>query len=85
VKVMEFTSFVSGVLSAALAYAVFTSKKDPELAEGLDDDLDHDHEDTIGRSVIMMCTTCRKQKRHREIERDFYECTRCKRQIDLRR
>lgn len=82
---LELTSFVSGVLSTAIVYALFTSKNDPELADGLEDDLDHDNEDTIGRSVIMMCTTCRKQKRHKEIEPDLYECTRCKRHVDLRR
>lgn len=80
---LELTSFISGVLSTALAYAVFTSKREP-AAEGFEDDYD-DEEDTTGRSVIMMCTTCRKQKRHKEIEPDLYQCTKCKRHVDLRR
>lgn len=79
---LELTSFVSGVLSAAFTYALFTSKKlDPVevMEDGFED------EETTGRSVTMMCVTCRKQKRHKEIEPDLYECTRCKRRIDLRR
>ena len=38
-----------------------------------------------GRNVIMSCQTCRKLRKHEEIERDLYRCIRCKRHTDLRR
>lgn len=80
---MELTSFIAGFLSAALTYALFTSKKELEPLEVIEDHIEYD--DTTGRRVVMMCTSCRKQKPHVEIEHDLYQCTRCKRQVDLRR
>jgi hypothetical protein len=82
--VMDLTSFIAGVLSSALTYAMFTSNKMLEPAEVMDDDYGHD-DDTTGRRITMMCTSCRKQKQHIEIEKDLYQCTKCKRQVDLRR
>lgn len=38
-----------------------------------------------GRYVTLSCQTCRKLKRHKEIETDLYQCVTCKRQVDLRR
>lgn len=75
---MEITSFLVGVLSTLFAYALFKDK--PEPAEVL-----IDGDDNTGRRVVMMCTSCRKQKQHVEIEHDLYQCTKCKRQVDLRR
>lgn len=79
---MEITSFLVGVLSTSFAYALFSDKRkvEQELPEGF-----IDGDDTAGRRVVMMCTSCRKQKPHVEIEHDLYQCTKCKRQIDLRR
>jgi acetyl-CoA carboxylase beta subunit len=80
---MELTSFIAGFLSAALTYAMFSDKKRLEPVEVMDDD--SDYENTTGRRITMMCTSCRKQKQHIEIEKDLYQCTKCKRQVDLRR
>jgi hypothetical protein len=81
---MDLTSFIAGVLSAALTYAMFSGNKKQEQLEGVNDHDGHD-DHTTGRRLTMMCTTCRKQKTHIEIEKDLYQCTKCKRQVDLRR
>jgi hypothetical protein len=36
------------------------------------------------RGKIIYCEGCRKQKNHLVIEKGFFECTSCERQIDLR-
>lgn len=84
-EVMEWISFLSGFLTAALTYVVFSDKgkEKLEVAADIEDHIEYD--DTTGRIVTMMCVSCRKQRRHKEVEPDLYECTRCKRQTDLRR
>lgn len=82
---VDWISFLSGILTAALIYVMFSDKGKGELEVIADIENDIEYEDTTGRNVTMMCVTCRKQKRHKEIEPDLYECTRCKRQVDLRR
>lgn len=79
---MEWISFATGAIITAIAYTVFIYEKEEEI--------EHDEEGitvhtTSGRLVEISCQTCRKLKRHREVERDLYECTKCKRQLDLRR
>jgi hypothetical protein len=81
---MDLTSFIAGVLSAALTYAMFSGNKKQEQPEGVNYHDGHD-DHTTGRRLTMMCTTCRKQKAHIEIEKDLYQCTKCKREVDLRR
>lgn len=81
---MDLTSFIAGVLSAALTYAMFSSNKKQEQPEGVNYHDGHD-DDITGRRITMMCTSCRKQKPHVEIEKDLYQCAKCKRQVDLRR
>lgn len=77
---MDLTSFVAGVLSVLLTYAMFTSKKNLEPAEVMEDD-----SGLISRKVEIMCVSCRKQRPHIEVEPNLYECKHCKRQLDLRR
>jgi hypothetical protein len=36
------------------------------------------------RGKIIYCETCRKQQKHLVIDRGFFECITCERQIDLR-
>lgn len=73
---MEWITFLSGTLSASFAYALFAG------ARNADDDFEVI--DAPGRRVILHCGTCRKQKHHREIEQNLYECERCGRHVDLR-
>lgn len=80
---MEIVSFMTGVLSTTFAFALFSyaSDTDPE------DDLEPEEEESTGhtgRTVIISCQTCRKLKRHREIEPNLFQCTKCNRNVDLR-
>lgn len=77
---LDYVDFVSGALCAAFAYAMFTSDVDSE-----DDILEDEENDGFeGRHVTLSCQTCRKLKKHREVEPNLYQCTKCKRHIDLR-
>lgn len=80
-QIIDYKDFIIGALSVAMAYALFTSDIDPE------DEIIADHEDDsdFGRTVILSCQTCRKQKKHREVDHNLYQCTKCKRHVDLRR
>lgn len=75
---MEWVSFVSGAVIVGFAYALFSD-------EYIDEEIEEEG-NTIytGRSVVMSCQTCRKLKRHREIEPSLYQCPKCKREVDLR-
>lgn len=79
---MDWISFTIGSLTAMFCHAIFSSKES-DL-----DEHEEEHESntgsTDGRSVTMSCQTCRKLKRHIEIEPYLFECTKCKRLVDLR-
>ncbi|MBG9548368.1 hypothetical protein [Cytobacillus firmus] len=85
---MDWVSFISGALCTAFTYALFKSEREePEEEEVTESD---DNEELLitghtGRTVVLSCQSCRKLKRHREIEPDLYECYKCKRRVDLRR
>lgn len=75
---MELVSLVTGVLVTSFAVCIFRNKEDVQ------DDVAIDEAEAPGRLVTLSCQTCRKLKRHREIHEGIFECTRCKRSIDLR-
>ncbi|WP_458414514.1 hypothetical protein ACNQFZ_06515 [Schinkia sp. CFF1] len=77
---MDIASFFTGAFITAFAYAMFSSDRDSE------DDVFEDEESdgSTGRYVTLSCQTCRKLKKHKEIEHNLYQCTKCKRHIDLR-
>jgi uncharacterized paraquat-inducible protein A len=82
---MEWGSFITGGITALFMYALFTSDK-PEIIE--EENLEKDEieiNDFSTRHVKTYCQTCRKIKSHKEIQKDLYQCTKCKRQVDLRR
>jgi acetyl-CoA carboxylase beta subunit len=68
-------------MSVLMAYAFFTMDDEDEPAKVIKND---SPKEPSGRTTIISCTTCRKQKRHREIETNVWECMKCKRHIDLR-
>ncbi|MCM3411444.1 hypothetical protein [Metabacillus litoralis] len=80
---MEWVSFTSGVIATLFTYALLTSQNDTDIEE---DDLDEEveGEDFSVRHVILSCQTCRKLKRHKEIEHNMFQCVKCKRHVDLR-
>jgi acetyl-CoA carboxylase beta subunit len=86
---MEWGSFITGGITILFTYLLITTNNEEEvevLEEGPDDtDQDLIVNDFTGRHVKTYCQTCRKIKSHKEIQKDLYECTKCKRQFDLRR
>ena len=86
---LDYVDFLSGVMTAVIAYAMFTSDIQPKEDDLIENDdegiLNYKNDDEFGRTVILSCQTCRKQKTHREIEHNLYQCTKCKRHVDLRR
>ncbi|MEC1723934.1 hypothetical protein P9E34_04130 [Schinkia azotoformans] len=93
-QLLDYKDFISGLICAAFAYAFFKDnplwdpeQEEDELEEGTEilDYTIEDHDTKKGRIVHLACQTCRKLKKHREIERDLYQCTKCKRHVNLRR
>ena len=74
-------SFLTGVLITTFAFSLFKDK-DFDFEEDVQQDLEIN--DATGRHVTLSCQTCRKLKRHKEIELGLFECTKCKRQVDVR-
>lgn len=75
---MEVVSLLTGVLVTSFAVCIFRDKEDVQESMLVNE------VESPGRLVTLSCQTCRKLKRHREIKVDLFECTRCKRSIDLR-
>lgn len=80
---MELVSVLTGVLATSFAFCLFRNQQDVQedeedvnLTGGLESE---------GRLVELSCQTCRKLKRHREVEPNLFECTKCRRHIDLRK
>lgn len=83
---MEWVSFLTGVLGAAFAFSLF--KDNQESEEDETDPVEEENELIVnshtGRSVTLSCQTCRKLKKHKEVEQDLFQCMKCKRYVDLR-
>ncbi|PKG22740.1 hypothetical protein [Niallia nealsonii] len=82
---MEWHSFFIGLLSASFAYALFSQNEDEEpIIEKDQNDDDIEINDFTARHVTLSCQTCRKLKRHKEIEPNLFQCVKCKRHVDIR-
>lgn len=82
---LDWISFGTGLMAATLAFALFSdpSDNDDELEEiPLEGDLLVNSFSV--RHVTLSCQTCRKLKKHKEIEPNLYQCCKCKRHVDLR-
>lgn len=81
---MSWVSFITGGLTVILAYAFYS------VGTGYDEDeIDVEESSVVvndfnGRFVTLSCQTCRKLKRHKEIEPNLFQCMKCKRHIDIR-
>jgi uncharacterized paraquat-inducible protein A len=85
---VELGSFITGGISVLFTYLLFTTNKEEE--DALEEELDAEEPELVvndftSRHVKTYCQTCRKIKSHKEIQKDLYQCTKCKRQVDLRR
>jgi acetyl-CoA carboxylase beta subunit len=79
---MSWVSFITGGMTVILAYAFFS------VGVEEDEEFDVAESDLVinegsGRHVTLSCQTCRKLKRHREIRPNIFQCTKCKRHVDI--
>jgi hypothetical protein len=81
---MNFVSYVTGAMTVLLAYAMFTSheEEETELVEG-ESESSFAGNDFTGRYVTISCQTCRKLKKHKEIQPNVFQCVKCKRHVDI--
>jgi hypothetical protein len=73
-------SYITGVMSVLLAYALFSSSTEEE-------DISEPEFVVNGvpnRLREFSCQTCRKLKNHREVELGVWECVKCHRRIYTR-
>ncbi|MEH7336254.1 hypothetical protein V7161_26880 [Neobacillus drentensis] len=82
---MNWVSFFSGVTTVFITYALFSRVLEEEEDEiAVDDQSGVAVNGLSGRYVTLSCQTCRKLKKHREVEINLYQCMKCKRHVDLR-
>jgi hypothetical protein len=82
---MSWVSFVSGGITVLLAYAMLTSdEEETEIETAAESETDLVVNDFSGRYVTLSCQTCRKLKKHKEVQPGLFQCTKCKRHVDLR-
>ncbi|CEG28059.1 hypothetical protein [Bacillus sp. B-jedd] len=79
---MSWISFMSGVLVTIFAYNLFTYNIEEDGEEVFENEIEING--FSGRLVTLSCQTCRKLKKHRELQPSLYQCTRCNRYVDLR-
>jgi acetyl-CoA carboxylase beta subunit len=84
---MSWVSFIIGGMTVLIAYAMFSfiDKEEMELERNTSERNQLIVNHSTGRYVTFSCQTCRKLKRHKEIETNVYQCTKCKGYFDLRR
>ncbi|MEH6994251.1 hypothetical protein V7075_16270 [Neobacillus drentensis] len=81
---MSWISYITGGMTVILAYAFYVvgmEDGEEELGEEEDNVVVNDFS---GRYVTLSCQTCRKLKRHKEVEPNLFQCTKCKRHVDIR-
>jgi acetyl-CoA carboxylase beta subunit len=82
---MDVVSLVSGGIISLFAYVLFTQEQEIE-DDGLEEmDEEVEVNDFSSRYVTLSCQSCRKLKKHKEIQPDLFQCVKCKRHVDLRK
>ncbi|MGG1677719.1 hypothetical protein ACIFOT_18435 [Neobacillus sp. NRS-1170] len=81
---MSWLSYISGGMTVLLAYAFFSTSTDEEEEELIIEGSNLVVNEFSGRYVTLSCQTCRKLKRHKEVEPNLFQCTKCKRHVDIR-
>lgn len=80
---MFWSGVVAGSILTLFTYCLFTSDEEDNLDDQHEDELEVN--DFSTRHVTLSCQTCRKLKRHKEIEQNLFQCVKCKRHIDIRK
>jgi acetyl-CoA carboxylase beta subunit len=81
---MSWISYITGGMTVILAYAFYAVGMEDEEEEMVEDEDNVVVNDFSGRYVTLSCQTCRKLKRHKEVEPNLFQCTKCKRHVDIR-
>jgi acetyl-CoA carboxylase beta subunit len=81
---MSWISYITGGMTVILAYAFYAVGMDDEEEEMIEEENNVVVNDFSGRYVTLSCQTCRKLKRHKEVESNLFQCTKCKRHVDIR-
>lgn len=82
---MDWISVGTGAIITAFIFALISQDDEQDLEYETDNIDDYEITDFQSRHVILSCQTCRKLKKHREIEPNLYQCSKCKRHTDLRK
>ncbi|WP_045522511.1 hypothetical protein [Neobacillus niacini] len=81
---MSWISYITGGMTVILAYTFYAvGMEDGEEEQG-DEENNVVVNDFSGRYVTLSCQTCRKLKRHKELEPNLFQCMKCKRHVDIR-
>lgn len=84
---MSWISFITGGMTVIFAFALFNSGPEEDMEEEVIEptsESDLEINGPSGRYVTLSCQTCRKLKRHKEIHTNLFQCTKCKRHVDIR-
>jgi acetyl-CoA carboxylase beta subunit len=81
---MTWISYITGGMTMILAYAFYAVGMEDGEEELGEEENDVVVNDFSGRYVTLSCQTCRKLKRHKEVEQNLFQCTKCKRHVDIR-
>ncbi|MEH7275587.1 hypothetical protein [Neobacillus vireti] len=81
---MSWVSYITGGMTVILAYAFYAVGMENGEVELAVEENNLMVNDFSGRYVTLSCQTCRKLKRHKEVEPNLFQCTKCKRHVDIR-
>ncbi|PAE33338.1 hypothetical protein [Bacillus sp. 7884-1] len=81
---MSWISYITGGMTVILAYAFYAVGMEDEEAELAVEENNLMVNDFSGRYVTLSCQTCRKLKKHKEVEPNLFQCAKCKRHVDIR-
>jgi acetyl-CoA carboxylase beta subunit len=79
-------SFIAGIICTTMLFALIKDNAGEweEIGEVPVDPDEVETNDHSIRHVTLSCQTCRKLKRHKEIQPNLYQCVKCKRHVDIR-
>lgn len=82
---MSWISFITGGMTVIISYVFYSIATDDseELVADEVQGSDVVVNDSTGRYVTLSCQTCRKLKKHREVRPNVFQCTKCKRHVDI--
>jgi acetyl-CoA carboxylase beta subunit len=83
---LEMAAFIAGIFTATMLFVLIKDNEGEweEIDEGLQGEKDMEIHDFTSRHVTLSCQTCRKLKRHKEVETNLFQCVKCKRHVDIR-